>query len=240
MDELERNLVALGGELDFPVTPDLAQAVRERLAERRRRLSLRAALVAAATVLVVAIAAALAIPPARSALLRFFHLRGVTIERVGSLPRVPAGGTLGLGRLLPREEAQRRVSFRIVLPKLQRTPPSLYVQEIVPPGGQVSLVFLSREHRRVLLTEFRGRSRPFIYKSAGPGTRIEQVEVAGERGFWLTGARHLVMVDAAGRPFEQRARLAGNVLVWERNGLALRLEGAISKGEALRIARSVR
>jgi hypothetical protein len=238
MPELERNLVALGVELEFPPTPDLAEAVARRLAEGPRRRLAPHPVFAAAALLAAALAAALAIPPARSAILRFFHLQGVTIERVGSLPRVPQGADLQLGNLLPTEEAQRHVDFEIVLPGFERKPRSLYVQELDPPGGQVSLIFRSRNGARVLLTEFRGTTR-FIQKSAGPGTRIEPVEVAGEPGFWLEGARHVITVDVRGQPLDQRVRLAGNVLVWERRGLTLRLEGRLSKSEALDIARSI-
>lgn len=241
MNELERNLVALGAELEFPSTPDLVEAVRKRLAAgRRARFALRPVLVAAAAAVILSLAAALAIPSARSALLRFFHLRGVTIERVGTLPQVPAGAGLNLGDLVSRAKAQGEVGFKIALPRLDKTPRSVYVQLIEPLGGQVSVVFRSDSGKRVLFTEFRGSSQPYIYKSAGPGTRIEPVRVGHERGFWLSGAKHVVAVDLAKRPFDERVRLAGNVLVWERQGLALRLEGPISKTEALRIARSVR
>jgi hypothetical protein len=240
MSDLEGNLVALGAELEFPPTPDLARAVSARVKDRRMRFALRPVLVAAAVALVVALATALAIPSARSAILRFFHLRGVKIERVGSLPRVPGGAALQLGERVSLEEAESRVDFDIVLPKLDRQPRFVYLQATEPAGGEVSLVFRSDRGRRVLLTEFRGRSQPFIHKSVGPRTRLEPVEVKGGRGFWLEGARHVVSVDIAGQPFDERVRLAGNVLVWQRNGLSLRLEGPLSEDDALQIARSVR
>ena len=81
MTELERALVALGRELDFPPTPDLAAGVRERLGRRRRW---RPALVVLA-VAAVAIGIAFAVPPARSAILRFLHLGTATIVRVETL-----------------------------------------------------------------------------------------------------------------------------------------------------------
>ncbi len=78
MTELERALVALGNELEFPPTPDVAGAVRARLAPRRRWLR-PAALVFA--VVVVGVGIAMAVPPARSAILRFFHIGAATVER---------------------------------------------------------------------------------------------------------------------------------------------------------------
>src|ERR687890_1670391 len=82
MTELERALVALGEELDLPSTPDVWPRVRERL---QRPRWFRPAL-AAVALGVVALAIAFAVPDARSAILRFFHLGAATVERVDTLP----------------------------------------------------------------------------------------------------------------------------------------------------------
>src|SRR6266508_2064507 len=89
MTELERALVALGQELDFPPEPDLVAAVRARLGERRRLAFLppRRALAFAVALIVVAFGIAMAVPQARSAILRFFHIGAVTVERVEALLR---------------------------------------------------------------------------------------------------------------------------------------------------------
>lgn len=242
MSELERSLLSVGTELQYPPTPDLAAAVRTRLAAGRPARRFVRPLAIAVAVLVAALVAVLAIPSARTAVLRFFHLRGVSIERVGTLPRVPAGADLALGDLVSLDRARRLVHFRIALPLLAGgTPRSIYVDQFEPPGGQVWLVFRSRAGVRVLLTEFQGRGfAPFVRKSAGPRTRVEPVRVDGGRGFFLSGAKHVVTVDAQGLTRDERIRLAGNVLLWERGPLTLRLEGPLNRGEALRIARAVR
>src|SRR5512132_3685714 len=82
MTELERALIALGNELEFPPTPDLWPGVRERL---HRRSWFRPAVFAVALGL-VAVGIAFAVPPARSAILRFFHLGAATVEQVDTLP----------------------------------------------------------------------------------------------------------------------------------------------------------
>src|ERR671923_2747821 len=95
MPELEQALVALGRELEFPPTPDLVGAVRERLAPRR---AWRRPLVFALAAVVVAFGIAMAVPPARSAILDFFHIGSVTVERVETLPRAkPLPFSTGLG-----------------------------------------------------------------------------------------------------------------------------------------------
>ncbi len=46
-----------------------------------------------------------------------------------------------------------------------------------------------------------------------------------------------MLLDEFGNPVEESARLARNVLVWEEDGIAFRLEGDFTKEEALELAR---
>ena len=63
----------------------------------------------------------------------------------------------------------------------------------------------------------------------------------GGQGFWIAGARHqLSFVDENGNLLPDTVRLAGNVLLWEQGELTLRIEGKLSKDQALRIASTVR
>ena len=67
------------------------------------------------------------------------------------------------------------------------------------------------------------------------------MRVNGEPGFWIAGDFHEVLyLDANGESIADSVRLAGNVLLWEQGDLTLRLESALTKSEALRIARSIR
>ena len=110
MAELERELRALGPALEFPPGPDLVPAVRARLAgpERRRPFAWRSVMIAIVA-LVLALGIAFAVPPARSAILRFLGLRGVRIELVEKLPEVRPSGRLHLGDRLSLERAQKLV-----------------------------------------------------------------------------------------------------------------------------------
>ena len=80
MSELERDLRSLAAEIAWPPTPRLTPQLAPQLA-RRRRGALVALVVAA-----LALGVAFVVPGARSAILRFFHLGGVTVERVVTLP----------------------------------------------------------------------------------------------------------------------------------------------------------
>src|SRR5438093_11036646 len=112
MTELERALVALGRELDLPLEPDLRARVAGRI-ERRSRYR-RVAVLALA--LLAALGIALAVPPARSAILRFFHVGAVTIERVETLPVARERPlAAGLGPALSLHDAEARSGVPLVL-----------------------------------------------------------------------------------------------------------------------------
>jgi hypothetical protein len=70
---------------------------------------------------------------------------------------------------------------------------------------------------------------------------VEPVQVDGEPGYFVTGDDHFVMFrDENGLITDERTFLAGTVLLWNRDGLLLRLEGDLTRDEALRIAGTTR
>ena len=77
-----------------------------------------------------------------------------------------------------------------------------------------------------------------MMKSAGPGTRVEDVSVDGARGVWLQGG-HGIVLRADGDPFFAPARLAANTLAWEVDGVTYRLESALDRESAIKLARSL-
>ena len=239
MSELERQLVALGGEVELPATPAIAAAVAERLRaapglERRRR-PLRRLLIALA-LLAIAIGVAFAVPPARTAILRFFHLRGLTVERVDTLPVAQQRSlAAGLGRHVRLADVRRFAGFEPQLPR-GRHPSRVYA------GDGYAAALFRFDGKPVLLFEFRGSNVDLVVKKiASPQTKIEPLTVNGGHGLWISGAPHLVTyLDRSGLMRAKSTRLAGNVLAWEHRGLTLRLEGELSRKQALKIARGVR
>jgi hypothetical protein len=184
--------------------------------------------VLALAVVVLALAAAFAVPSARTAILRFFHLRGATIERVETLP--PATGrslTAELGTPVSEALLRRTVGFEPLVPP-STTPRQFYLR-----GDFVSTIVDTLPP--VLLTEFRfGRDPGIIKKYVGPASHVEPVVIDGEQGFWLSGAQHVVYIPSL------PPRYAGNVLLWQHGDLTLRIEGRLTKAQALRLARSLR
>jgi hypothetical protein len=228
MTELERALAALGRELDLPPEPDLRSRVRERIG---RRSSYRRALVPALALL-VALGIALAVPEARSAILRFFHIGAVTIERVETLPAARARSlTAGLGSALSLHEAEARSGVSLVLngPRPQR----FYAH----PGLIATL--LDYRGKPVLLAEFQGDQTGIAKKLAGPDTRVGPAPI-GSFGLWLEGGRHVLIWDvppAGARQMERR--LAGNVLIWAEGDRTFRLEGGLNKGQMVELGRQI-
>ncbi len=235
MTELEQRLTALGAALEIPPAPDLVPAVLAALpARRRRRGPARRTLAVAVAVTLLVAGGAMAAPPTRHFILRILGLRGVQIERVPRLPPPPpgAGLRLGLGHRVSPAGARRAVSFTPLIPPGS---PATYLNRDVP-GGRVSFLV-----GRILITEFRGTQTPFIRKVIGPHTRLIHVRVDGGAGVFLSRAPHQVLFQTRnGLVQGDRVRLAGNVLLFDRRGLTVRLEGAHGLGEALALARSLR
>ncbi len=205
--QLESELHALASEIAWPPTPTL----RPRLEPRRREL--RRPVLAALALSLTAIAAALAVPPSRAAILRFFHLGAATVQIVEQLPPAQERPlAAGLGPTVPTAAAQATLQGMLLLPPLA-PPPPLHLRD-----GIVSLLF--RYHGAVvLLSEISDRNGVLVKKLAGSATHIVPVQVGHNAGLWLSGAPHLFILPS-GPP-----RLAHAVLLWHDGHLTLRLEG---------------
>ena len=174
-------------------------------------------------------------PDSRSAILRWFHLGGASVERVEILPpaveRAQAGG---LGRKLTREQAESVVGFRLALPPLKGTPP-VYVLD-----DSLATVVLRGYGHPLLLSQFQLVARGVLKKLAAGKTTIESVTVNGRPGLWLEGGPHTLTYLGRDLGFRERTVLIhGNVLLWLRDGITMRLEGKLTRAQALSIARSI-
>ena len=212
--------------------------------------------VAGLAVVLLAAAVLVASPGTREAVARRLGLRGIGV-RVGGPPPPTVTTTpgtrldLGLGERVTLDEARRRVSFPVLVPTAAGfdRPDAVFVNGTVPAGGRVDLVYRARSglpaspftDAGLLITEFRGEPEPdFIKKVTGAGM-VKFVTIDGEPGFFFSGEPHFFSYrDAAGQFREEKTRLAGSTLIWQRGDLTLRLEGELSLAEAMRIAKSMR
>ena len=234
MSELELRLTALRDELAWPETPKLETSSLEATFDQRpERVSRVRPLALGLAILLAVLAGVLALSPgARSAFLEIFRIRGATVERTENLPEIEAR-RFDFGQLVSREEAERRAGFKLVD---LGEPDGIYVR-----GHVASLVYGSATKPRLVLTQLRGGVwGGFVKKASGLGTRIVNVTVNGEPGLFVTGDDHFVMfVDANGSIRDDRTYLAGTVLLWNRGPLLLRLEGDLTRAQALELAASV-
>ena len=259
-DEIGQLLTDVAAHLEPPAHAEreLAAAVRTRIEAAPRRqprelpsFSFRWMRVAIAGVALVVVASAVLTfsPSSREAIADWLGIRGVRIERRVA-PPANLGTKLSLGDRVGLAEARRQVAFDVLLPPRGRygPPDEVYVAS-APPGGRVTLLYRSgpelppatKNGVGLLLTEFRAEvDAGYINKIVLNGGELDEVTVDGEPGYWFEGEPHVVgFADENGRFFDEASRLAGNTLIWERGPLTLRLESALSRAEAIRLARSL-
>jgi hypothetical protein len=259
LDALERDLFALGREIDWPPTPvfrlqlkpaspspSLGEGPPRQAGRRRLYLALLAAAVATAL-------------GAGAVAAGYLHIPGVNIQRSSrplptpsaSAPSTPLGTRLDLGSLEPSlAAAQAAAGFPVQVPSALGQPDFVFYKP--SPVPLVSLVYSPRPDLPAgtdpevgaLFMEFRSSAGglDFIGKLVGPDTRIEQVTVNGVPGVWLEGAPHEVFIQPSpggGSVVADRVRLAGNTLIWYQDGVTYRLEAKVSKARALEIAGTV-
>jgi hypothetical protein len=248
---LEQSLTDLGGSLQFPATPQLATAVALAIRSDPARQSwsfgrpLRRGLGLglAAALLVAGLATAIG-----------FALGGLRITFEGAGPGSPLPGEVVLERAFGERVALDRAAERLEFSPLAPTLPELgapdhaYVAE-PPSGGSLALIWGDRPGFAadaesgigVVLTQFRADIGPESFeKMLSSGVSVRLTTVKDASGYWIEGGEHLFFYrDADGRVVEDSLRLVGTALVWEQGGLTLRIEGAPSLSDALRIARSL-
>jgi hypothetical protein len=252
--ELEQQLSRLGVELEWPATPNLAPAVRRQIAIRQPRFDNRWAMAAAAVIL--ALAALGAYPPSRDAIAGWINLHTFfrTVPHLATptpLPPGPLGRRLGLGDQTTLPAARAAIKWSLLVPNSLGQPDEAYLQppSDSPSGGEVTLVYAARPGLPaagetgvgVLITEARGAvDSNYFGKMIGPGTTIEPVTVAGSSGYWVSGAPNVfAFVDSSGNVRFETLRLATNTLLIDVGGTVVRIEGNLTKAQALEIAASL-
>jgi hypothetical protein len=230
-------------------TPDLRRPVMGRIAGTRpaavdapvrhpvRRPLLRGlALALVALVALAGVAAALG-----------YRLPGLDIVFVESLP--PAGIGFDLGSPIPLEEARAGEPPRLLLPSALPAPADAWVvgagdRRIVTVAWRADTgqETLENSDLSVLMMAVAGRADgTFFQKALPPGARIEPVTVGDDRGWWITGAGHELMFRRPdGNGGILSTRLAGDTLVFSRDGTLYRFESTLGRDATIRIAETLR
>jgi hypothetical protein len=233
-------------QVEWPATPDIAGSLVLSPPPPARRWTLaRPAWQIAVAVVALIVAVAMAVPPTRAAVLDLLGLSStVRIER-----REPVvskfGSGLALGKPVTLEAARRRAGFPVRVPAAVGRPDAVYLD-----AQRVDLVYRPRPGlprasatgAGLLVTELRATATPAIQKTIGSATHFERLDVGGDQAYFFSGRQHgfAYLPDGGVMSFESQ-RLAGNTLLVElRDGVLLRVEGRVSRDEAVRIAMSAR
>ena len=156
----------------------------------------------------------------------------------GGPPRAEGalGQGLGLGKRVTLQEARARVGT-VLVPSEIGDPDAVYA---TGPEGVV-LVYRARSDLPplgntgigLILTELPGNVRSAYFPGGRrPYAGTEAVGVDGGRGYWAPA-------EGSADP-DRGGGLYANVLLWEREGRALRIESNLPREEAIHIAESVR
>lgn len=250
-DRLAAAIRTAGRGLRWPVTPDIAAAVRREIdvvrpragmgvvwpaMPRRRRLVL---LIVAALVLLggAAFAAKLVV-----------DIGVVTIEAAPGLPTA-SSTTAGLGSPVPLEDASRLTGIRPRYPDALGRPDDVWVDEgpVGPEGGATRWIAMAWQTgpdlralgdtaRGAVLIQFHGEAGAAfktVYAQAGS---IRFVDLDGREAAWITGPHELrLSVGGELRTFH----VDGNVLIWQDGDDTFRFESGLPLARARGIAESV-
>jgi hypothetical protein len=227
------DLVTLGRTVRTPEPdPRLVDVVLARLADGpapRRRVARRRVLVAAAFVLL----ALLVTPPVRAAVADWFGFGGVVVRHDPSPPPSTAPPPPTAGTSTSLREAAALVAFPVALPSSLGPPQGV---EVSADRRVLSTTWTGGADGVLRLDQFDGSLDYTVAKSA-PG--VEFTEVGGDFALWFEAPHEVVVLEPDGTRRTESARLAGHTLIWTRAGTTMRLEGDLTRSQALEIAGSV-
>jgi hypothetical protein len=246
---LEQELREL--QIDWPQTPDIAGSlVLEPPPQPRRWTLARPAWQLAIAVVALLIAVVMAVPSTRAAVLDFLGISSVRVERREPVVVPKFGSALQLGTPVTLDQARRRADFPVLVPSEVGRPDGVFFDNTAPTGRRVDLVYRARPGLRrasttgagLLVTEFLATAEPAIEKTIGNATHFARLRVGGDPAYFFSGREHgFGYLPKSGVMNFESQRLAGNTLLVDRHdGVLLRIEGRLSREQAVRIAESVR
>jgi hypothetical protein len=224
MPDLDDRLRAVAHALDAEA-PVLDPAVLRAGRPRGLRVTLVALAVAAA------LAAVAAAPAAVSALRDLF-----TVESVPELGPVPYGVAPAiLGPQVPPETVRTAAPFHVAtIPSLAPADAAYARQDVG--GGMVTLAYGS-----ILLTQWDASAVQAHVAVVPVSGTAEEVSVGSGRALWIAGTARgtLTLIGADGAVHRELFGVTEGSLLWEEDGVAMLLQGADPKAEAIRVAAEV-
>jgi hypothetical protein len=245
IDRLERDIILLSRAVAFPETPSLEARVRARI-EAERKLWAPASSWQVALTAVAAAAVALAFvagvfSPARDAVADLFDRINIfeTAEVPSNLTREISGKEVTLA------EAEEQLGLPLLLPATggEAAPDRVLIQDFRTVKAAV-LFFRRSDGTPYALFQTDapvGKGFPIAGKGVLSSSQAQPVRGLGDEAYWLTGLRIVQYYDPSGAVIRDSVRATeANTLLWSANGRVFRLEGGLSREEAVKIAESLR
>ena len=209
---------------------------RVRVFRALRRLQ-RELAIAGAVVLALAVALAVS-PGARSAALSVLdRIPGLTIDRVDQTHEFASDvAPPYAGERVPLEYALLATDFR---PRGLDRPVHVAYARIDVQGGMVTLGYASPA---VSITEWAAAPSSAAFEVPRNGATVEEVEIDGAPGVWIEGRARATytFIGADGKRHHEALTTERPLLLWQRDGIAFRLEGAADSDAAVALAEELR
>lgn len=235
MADLEPELRGVGTRLALPDPPDVRSAVRARIAAPPASRTLAGPRRWVVAVIAALVATALAASPqARAAVADLLRFAGVEVHWGSPDPDAPSRAPLPGQEATGLDAARRAVDFAVRVPAELGEPDRVLVSD----SGRVASLLYGSGPGQVRLDVFEGRLDPLFVKTIDEP--VEQVDVGEVEGLWLTGPHLVRYVDRDGVIRGESARLSASTLIWEQAAVSYRLEGDLTRDDAIAIAESLR
>lgn len=244
-DELGGALATL--DVEWATTPELAPGVMARVSSERQPRVVRLPLSRPKRIVLIAAATVLLLAGAAVAAKIIIDLGAVVLEVTPSRPGLlPTPSIAPTGDPITLREAGILLGKDVVLPPRLGEPDRVWADEVFTESGKVPRVTVAWQARPGLpeisgtrygavLVVFEGdanQASKEIYEDTGV-LKFETVD--GVEFYWTRGTHLLQLLTSEGVVY---VRVEGNVLLWRDGSHTMRLETALPKADALRIAAS--
>ena len=256
LSEDDLGVAIRASEPAWPASPPLAPIVTERIRETERlpQLRPRLSLPSRRRTVLILVAATILLAAAAVAAGLVVRIGAETVTQVPGPPTALPSSVLSpavLGEPTTLGAAAATAGFEPLVPSKLGEPGAVWVGATPADetGSKGSRVVLAWQPTPALpavddlpwgavLIEFHGRSELAAKSMYEGGGQIQGVTVDGRDGVWLTGQHTIALAPVdGGEPLE--LRVTGNVLVWQRGDVTLRLETTLGLPSALEVARSL-
>ncbi len=252
-DTLGRAVHAVGERVAWPSSPDVVASVTQEIDRRAREPSLRRThlpMSRGRRALVLAIIAVLVLAAAAVAAKLVIDLGALTVKvvpgRPTALPSVQASAS-DFGKPVTLAHAEAIAGFAPPIPAALGPPDRVWLDQAVTSfetdNRSTRLVMAWRSTADLpaipgarwgaILIAFDGSAdvaAKFVYAETGS---IRHALVNGADAYWLVGPHELDLLGASGT---EQYLVTGNVLVWNDDGVTVRLETAIGKRATIALA----